>query len=480
MAARIRLLTQAAFLVLSLSVFFGFAADRRVISFYHALHLFPVLAQAPWVMLPPLAGVTVILLLVTLAVGRLYCSFLCPVGFVQDLARRLGRTLLPGRAAAGWTGLRFFILALCLVFLALQSSAYHYFDHFSNLGRVYGLARGPWGWNSFLGFGFLVVVVLVPLRWPRWFCGAVCPSGTLFMLLQQAAPGKVRAGGCGRGCGKCAPVCPVLCLSEGGIDERLCINCLECLPACPEGALSFSFRLPRPARAAEKAVPAREGLSRREFLAAAGLSLSGAASGFFLKRRFMGPGPANAVVPPGGKAFASFLERCVACGACVSICPTRVLAPAGRELGLSGLAKVRLDFGRGYCAYECNACLAVCPSGAISYFPSEIKKRIRIGKSRLVKDFCIPYAFERDCGACQEVCPTGAITMEPFGPVYAPVRHEDYCIGCGACQFACPTRPRKAIVVDPVEVHSFARAPTGNRGRHGPRGPAPEEPAFPF
>jgi NAD-dependent dihydropyrimidine dehydrogenase PreA subunit len=128
-------------------------------------------------------------------------------------------------------------------------------------------------------------------------------------------------------------------------------------------------------------------------------------------------------------------------------------------LGAPGLAKVKLDFSAGYCAYECNACLAVCPSGAISYFPLPAKKRIRIGKSRLIKEICIPYAFERDCGACQEQCPTGALTMEPFKSVTAPVQHQDYCVGCGACQFACPTRPRKAIVVDPLDLHAFASPP---------------------
>jgi ferredoxin len=187
--------------------------------------------------------------------------------------------------------------------------------------------------------------------------------------------------------------------------------------------------------------------------------MAGWAAGAWVKKRLFGIGPAAAVVPPGGKAYATFLERCVACDTCVSVCPSQVLVPAGRGLGLPGLAKVKLDYGVSYCAYECNACLAVCPSGAISYFPLAAKKRIRIGESRLRKDLCIPYAFERDCGACQEQCPSGALTMEPFKSVYAPVQHEDYCIGCGACQFACPTRPRKAIVVDPVEDHSFASAP---------------------
>jgi ferredoxin len=329
------------------------------------------------------------------------------------------------------------------------------------------------------------------LRWPRWFCGALCPSGTLFMLLQAAAPGKVRHTECGGECGKCAAVCPALCVSEGRIDWSLCVNCLECASVCPTSALAFTFRRPW----TRSLAPAPDGISRREFLAAAGSAVVGAASGIWFKRRLLGVGPAAAVVPPGGKSYATFLERCVACDTCVSVCPTKVLVPAGRGLGLAGLAKVRLDYAASYCAYECNACLAVCPSGAISYYPLATKKRLRIGKSRLIKDLCIPYAFGRDCGACQEQCPTGALSMEPFRSVYAPVQHEDHCIGCGACQFACPTRPRKAIVVDPVEAHAFAWPPRpGSRvdcrrcrePRGGQacwrclKGAAPRDSGFPF
>ncbi|MBI5240241.1 MAG: 4Fe-4S dicluster domain-containing protein [Elusimicrobia bacterium] len=468
MAHRIRRLTQTAFLLLGLCVFSGVPGDRKVAAFYHAFHVFPSLASLTWFMLPPwgLASLAVAgaVLLAALLFGRLYCGWLCPAGFLQELAAGLGRRLgLEGRTAGGWTMARLFVLVLCLGFLAHRSSTYMVFDHFSALGRVFGLphallAGGPFGANFGLGLAFLAVLFIVPLRWPRWFCGALCPSGTLFMLLRALAPGKVRRGLCGTDCGRCAEVCPALCVSRGGIDAKLCVDCLECTSICADGALAYSFHKPWRVLPPQNecGVPT---LRRRELLASAGLSVAGWSGASWLRSGLLRIGPAAAVVPPGGKAHASFFERCVGCDTCVSVCPSRVLVPAGRELDLGALTKVRLDYKVSYCAYECNACLAVCPTGAISYFPLAAKKRIRIGKSRLIKKLCIPFEFGRDCGACQEQCPTGALTMEPHKSVYVPVQHEEYCIGCGACQFACPTRPRKAIVVDPVEVHAFASPP---------------------
>ena len=202
------------------------------------------------------------LLLATLLIGRLYCSFLCPVGFLQELSHRLGKAFgWTGRPTRGWTSVRLLVLALVLSFLARRSSAYLYFDHFSSLGRVLGLAHalrvgGPFGANFFLGLLFLAVIILLPLRWPRWFCGALCPSGTLFMLMQAVAPGKVRSQGCGGECGQCAAVCPALCISEGRIDGKLCINCLECSSVCAKQAMAFTFRLALGPQRREPAAPA--------------------------------------------------------------------------------------------------------------------------------------------------------------------------------------------------------------------------------
>ena len=464
MIPRLRLAAQAAFLALSLAVFFGLVRARGVVSLYHALHLFPSLAQLPWLTPPRMGLVTAAVILASLLFGRLYCSFLCPVGTVQDLARQLGKVLQRSssqRASSTvtWTLLRFLILGFCLSSAFSRSSSYHYFDHLSNLGRFYGLARalragGPFGWNFFLGTVFLAAIVFVPLVRPRWFCAALCPSGTLFMLAHKFAPGKVRAAGCPGDCGRCAEVCPALCIEGGDIDHDLCVDCLECVGACSTGAMKWTWGRPRPA----KSEPPRlaQGMSRRQVLAALGMTLGGGilgdSAGAYVP-------PPTAAVPPGGKDFATFLQRCVACGACASICPTKVLRSSERGLGWNGAAKPTLDFSAGYCAYECNACLSVCPSGAISYFPLPAKKRIRIGASRLVKNLCIPYAQGKDCGACQEACPTGAIAMEPYRSIRAPVVRNEYCIGCGACQFACPTKPRKAIEVYPVRTHGFSYAP---------------------
>ncbi|MFA6003631.1 MAG: 4Fe-4S dicluster domain-containing protein [Elusimicrobiota bacterium] len=425
MTVRIRLLSQALFLAFSLYVFFGGGVPRPAAAFYHALHVFPTLSALPWVMLPPggVAALAVVagLLLVTFLAGRLYCSYLCPVGFFQDLARRAARALGWGaRPAPARIGLRLGVLAAAAAFMLLRSSAYNYLDHFSNLGRVYGLAHalhvgGPFGWDFALGLIFLLMIVLLPLRWPRWFCATLCPSGTLFMLIRKLAPSGIWAAG-----------------------------------AAPRPEESDSGRM-----------------SRQELLGAAAGAVLGAGAAAGIKARLLKPVP-DGVIPPGGRAREQFYERCLACDACVAVCPTQVLVPAGMQGGLAGAGKARLDYDRSYCAYECNACLSVCPSGALSYFPVETKKLLRLGNAVLRRESCIPYCRQRDCGACQEVCPTGAIVMEPFRATFGPVLRPDYCIGCGACQFACPARPRKAIFVEPAPAQSFAFTPQGGSGRARP------------
>ncbi|MFH1726500.1 MAG: 4Fe-4S dicluster domain-containing protein [Elusimicrobiota bacterium] len=487
MIPKIRLAAQSLFLLFSLSVFFGLVSGRTFVSLYNSIHVLPALSSIAWLALPPFAAITLLFLVLPLLFGRLYCSYLCPAGFLQEAAARLAKRYgREGRPAAGFNRLRLFILGLSLAFIVLQSSTYHYFDHFSNLGRAYGvfetLARfGPFTLNFVLGALFLTLVLIVPPSFPRWFCGALCPSGTLFMLLQRRSLFKVRISDECTDCGSCTPACPALCIGGGEVDYDLCVHCLECLSACPQDAIGFSFRNPFSNAGTKPAGAEGDPRGRRRFLKAAAYAVLGAFSAAILKTKALGAGfkALATIVPPGAKCGDQFLEKCTACHTCVSVCPTNVLAPSDLENSLLGLAKARMDYGRSFCSYECNACLAVCPSGAISYFPLEVKKTIKIGSSGLDEDLCIPYAEGKDCAACHEVCPTGAITMKPHKSVRAPVLNDDYCIGCGACQHACPVKPVRAIVVKPVEIHTFAFNPK-QRKKGEQRIPEPAVSEFPF
>jgi ferredoxin len=443
-----RLASQAAFSALSLAVYFGWLRWRPAVIFHNSFQVFPSISARSWAV--------AFVLLSALAAGRLFCGWLCPAGFLQDLSWRgwNGAGLSDARPCARWRFLKFLILAFCLASALLGFSGYHLFDHSTNLGRAYSMFRAASSldFGAFAaGLGFIVALLMVPAAQPRWFCNCICPSGTLFSLLQRASLWRLRVSkGCSP-CGLCADACPANCIVDGRLDLESCVHCLECIDACPPKALEFAFSDPLAGRTGE--APGDNPMTRRQFLLLAGSTAAGAWSALFLKGRseesFL-----FAVVPPGSLSMLRFHSRCTGCGTCAAACPTKVLALSGLDVFVSG--KVRMDFNRSYCAYDCNACLAVCPSGAISYRPISEKRRIKIGSARISRDHCIPWAQGHECGQCALRCPTGAISLKPRRRADAPVVDDRLCIGCGACQWACPARPGKAIVVGGLPVHGVA------------------------
>ncbi|MBI4677281.1 MAG: 4Fe-4S binding protein [Elusimicrobia bacterium] len=512
MIRNLRFLSQAAFFALSLAVFFGLAAWPSAAAFQSATQIMPALSGVRWLDLPRFWPVLGLLFVLPLLAGRLYCSWYCPVGFLQDAAGRLAKALrFSAKPADGRSALRYFAFGLAWALLLSGSAAFHFLDHSSSLGSLYGLLGLAWAQRSFdaiSGHGtvFALVLLAVPLVRARWFCAALCPTGCAFMLMRRWALFKTRTGpGCavkaggraprppsGRAlavgcaaCGACSRACPVRCVDEGSIDESRCVDCLECVSECRSGYLAYSLQWPWQATA-PKPEPDPVDLrptGRRRFLIAAGAVAVGALTGRRLRAGILSfpPGEPRDGIPPGGRSADEFYSRCVACGTCASVCPTRILAQKGAS-PLAGMGQARMDYGSLACSYECNACLAVCPSGALSYFPPQVKKRIKIGSSILKKERCIPIAHGRDCAACHERCPTGAISMAPHQKVRKPKLDDDYCIGCGACEAACPVQPEKAIVVRPRRLHSFAFIPRPSmRKAVGLQDiPRPEDDAFPF
>lgn len=460
MIGKFRAACQALFFIFSVLVVSGFFASRSPAEFFNSLHIFPFLSSmasgtpaAFW----PLALLVAVL---PLAAGRLYCSFLCPLGALQDAFFALSRSLrMKARPSPVYPYLRTFLVFLCFFAAAFPAAAlWGWFDHLSNFGRLAAAAGSLAGRPRFdfafaYALFFAALTAVSSLLRPRWFCAVVCPSGAFFAALFKKSFMRLGRDATCTGCGKCEKKCPAQCIDRGDIDAARCVTCFECVGDCPSGSIKVSFS-PPPAAAPQKD-PASPDTGRR----AAIKGVLSAAAGVFVAAVFkkLAPGSAfriKTVMPPGALSAQSFLSRCSACHICVSACPTKVIVPSGLENGLAGLSKPRLDFRRSYCANDCAECSAVCPSGALQYQRLEEKRNLTIGLVALNSGpdtRCVAYRREKACSACADSCPTGAVFMRNENGFNVPKIWRRFCIGCGRCEFACPVAGEgKPIVVVPL------------------------------
>lgn len=452
------------------------------------------------------AVVLVLILFVTLAFGRVYCSTVCPLGLLQDAIAWFAASLRPRprvlRFVRGSLWVRYGLLAAVLAAIAGGAGAVviTWTDPYSHFGRIAaglirplliatnntlvpvaqllgftGLYRIPALWPEpgvLLPALFILALLAGLVIWRgRLFCNTLCPVGTVLGLLARHSAFRLTIApeACTK-CAACLHVCKAQCLDlrHGVVDTSRCVGCFNCLAACPEQGIGYEFAWGRPPAVPEpEAYPSSPVAdpTRRALLAGvATLALAPArAEGGRHERRHRhdtdeNHGPA---VPPGAGSTEHFLEHCTACQLCISACPTQVLRPAGLEFGFAGLAKPRLDFERSFCNYDCHRCGEVCPTGAIAPLALAAKQLTSVGTARFHPCRCIVETDGTDCAACSEHCPTKAVYTVPFRDnLRLPRVDEDLCIGCGACEYACPVRPQRAIIVTARATHTHARPPT--------------------
>ncbi len=206
-------------------------------------------------------GAALVLLFYGLLGGRVFCSWVCPINPVTDLAawtrRRLG---IEGRMMHLSRTLRFWLLGLGLGLSALSGvAAFEWISPIGMLHRAVIFGAGA-GWIAIVGI-FLFDLLFVPHGW----CGHLCPLGAFYSLVGRVA--QVRIGFDAKTCthcGECTIICPephVLNLKRaaeaGMVASGDCTNCGRCIPVCPEGTLSFAWRGQcEPAPPAPPAAPA--------------------------------------------------------------------------------------------------------------------------------------------------------------------------------------------------------------------------------
>lgn len=209
-----------------------------------------------------------LVLLTSLVVGRAYCSFLCPLGAVEDLAYFLSRKTLRPRLhfqpAHRWLRLATLVAALSLSLLGSSLLL--------SLLEPYSIVhRGLWSAAALLGgrlrfsvgpaetppgrlldaaplllSALLLFALVVTAAWKgRLYCTSLCPAGAVLALTARFSLLRIRflEERC-TFCGACERRSPARCidLKARRIDTTSCVVCFSCLEVCRHGALRYGGR----------------------------------------------------------------------------------------------------------------------------------------------------------------------------------------------------------------------------------------------
>jgi len=439
-------------------------------------------------------AVIVALIVLTLVLGRIYCSVICPLGIMQDLFGWLGKKAKKNRYTSSkeikW--LRYPMMVIFIIALIVGGGTLvHLLAPYSAFGRIAtNLLQPVWlaGNNALasvaehydsyafyrsdiwlrsmpsLVIAAVTLVVLAILAWRngRTYCNTICPVGTVLSFFSRFSWLKIHFNTekC-RNCSLCTKNCKAACIDYKShtVDYNRCVVCGDCIESCKFGALEFARDTRNTSTTRDSSIDP----TKRSFLLASAMMTTAALAqeakktdgGFAEIEDKVAPERQTPLTPPGSLSARNMAQHCTGCQLCISECPNEVLRPSGDWLHLM---QPTMSYERGYCRPECTRCSEVCPAGAIKPIRHEEKAAIQIGHAVWIKKNCIPLTDGVSCGNCARHCPVGAIEMVPSDPddeesIKIPVVNESRCIGCGACENLCPARPFSAIYVEGHEVH---------------------------
>lgn len=220
----------------------------------------------------------------TMFFGRVFCGWICPLGFAQELLGKLTHWLRGVENQGAALSVRYtmgvaFLGTLFYSSYKTKPATYSFIEHimvffamglvlivlsvlterrndwfFKNRLRyailitifavyIYGIyANGPFcvfftayvEWASVIScFGVLLISMVLMNAWCRY----MCPEGAALGLLCNHAAWQINRNERCTSCGCCERVCPVDCITNGIRDRRTCIFCMRCVDSCDDNAL---------------------------------------------------------------------------------------------------------------------------------------------------------------------------------------------------------------------------------------------------
>jgi ferredoxin-type protein NapH len=201
-------------------------------------------------------------IIIALLFGRIFCSWICPAGFLFECVAKVRSFLLPfniiGKSLKFWRGHKYTLLIVGLIFSGLFSIpilALIYppaiiarelhniinsvfpgnlvMQNIISTTQIFSI------FSLFIAFLMLFELFISERAWCKYFCfgGAIYSCLGKFRLINV----KLDSPKC-NSCGDCTKSCPMdlnPMKNEFGME---CDNCLVCMSSCTKSALKFNFK----------------------------------------------------------------------------------------------------------------------------------------------------------------------------------------------------------------------------------------------
>ncbi len=204
----------------------------------------------------------IIPILLTALFGRIFCSWICPMGLLLEITDKFRKVLkfleIKTYNVRFTRGTKFALLVVGLISSAILSVpilGYVYppaiisrelhdliFTLFDRAeAKLLGFTFVGLTWMSLILLGIILFEVVISRR---WWCRYVCPGGALYILLGIKRPVRIKLleSKCTH-CVDCVVACPMGLNPMNNQMGAECDNCGACISSCHDDALKYSVGL---------------------------------------------------------------------------------------------------------------------------------------------------------------------------------------------------------------------------------------------
>ncbi|MDX1764530.1 MAG: 4Fe-4S binding protein, partial [bacterium] len=272
-------------------------------------------------------ALSLVIIVGTLFLGRFFCSWICPMGILNQWVSHLFNKRRPAddysvNSYRKIYRFKYYLLLMLAALALFGSLQIGLFDPIAALTRSFAVSvvpalnhlngglylRQPLFYGG-IGVTLLFLTVLFANRFlTRFWCRVLCPLGALLGVMSTFSLLRIR-----RDVDKCTDCQKCLRYCHGGCDPHTrlrvseCHVCMNCIEDCPEGAIHYGL----PHRASSVHAPLDVNRRRLIETAVAGTL-------FFPMMRSsvtsQTAAEASVIRPPGSIDEADFLRRCIKCG----------------------------------------------------------------------------------------------------------------------------------------------------------------------